>query len=173
MNQDYIVIDASNALISFGNTNCDPDFVRNHWAKDGGVVIFGVKADDSDLGRLWVGGVIVDRPASRAEIAAQIAEQRWQQETGGTVWLGRPVNTQRDAVAMLAGAIMQGETQGVWPQTWKFNDGQFYAMTPDDYRALGLAVRGHVSSAFEWEKQQLERLAAAPDSELSGFIINP
>lgn len=173
MQDKYIVIDKAKRVINAGVFPGEPAMVIAAESERGNEAIFGIDgADKVGWTYLKGAGAFISPNKSRDEIKAEIADLRWQREVGGTVWLGRPVNTQRDAVSMLAGAIMQGETQSVWPLRWKFNDGQFYDMTATDFQQLGLAVRAHINAAFAWEDAELARLASTPDDQLKNFALN-
>lgn len=171
----YLLVDSASIVREYGCFPADDKSVVGELAGERGLSpIWGVAIGSPDVvGQYWDGKklVPVERSVSRAELAQRIARARWEREIGGTNWQGRPVNTERDAVAILAAAIMQGETQSVWPARWKFNDGLFYDMTAGDFQQLGLAVRAHINAAFAWEDAQLIRLSATPDVELGGFTF--
>ena len=125
------------------------------------------------LDQRYVDGQLVDvvPVVTREQIAAQIADTRWRHETGGTVWQGKPVNTEREAIVLLNMAVDYGIASGAWPAAWKFNDGVFYALSAADYDSLRGAVRAHIQAAFAWEAAELRRLAGIADADLIHFTM--
>ncbi|MBM5575834.1 DUF4376 domain-containing protein [Deefgea sp. CFH1-16] len=125
------------------------------------------------VGQRYIDGVLVDvvPVVTREHIAAKIADTRWQYETGGTIWQGKPVNTERDAVALLKMAVDDGRSSGIWPPEWKLDDGVFYPLSAGDYESLRVAVRVHIQAAFAWEATELQRLASVADADLSHFTM--
>jgi len=104
---------------------------------------------------------LADAPASAAELTIAIANRRWLAETGGVIWGGWPVATDRDSqakilaeyVAATGGARADGAP-------WKFADGQFRELSNTEMVSMALAVRAHVAACFALEATLLAQLAA-------------
>ena len=133
---------------------------------DGLVMVEGT----AQIGQQYVNGSVQDT-VTREKLAADIADARWQYETGGTTWQGKPVNTEREAVASLGTMVDYGHSSGSWPEKWKLADGMFHVLRTDEYVSLRATVHAHVQQAFMWEDDELQRLANTPDSELVNFKV--
>jgi hypothetical protein len=77
----------------------------------------------------------------------KIAEVRWKHETGGTMWNGHKVRTDRESQSLLLGAMVLGQ-----PVRWKFAD-SWADMTPQNMQALVAAVASHVEACFAREEE--------------------
>ena len=82
-------------------------------------------------------------------------------ETGGTIWNGFPVQTDRESQSKIVAevlAIERGERQD--GDGWKFADGVFRPLTNAEMEALALAVRNHVRNAFAIEASVIAGIEA-------------
>lgn len=148
-----------------------PAYAKKELNEDGIGFLWGMTANP--LLQRVVNGNLVDvvPVVTREQIAAQIADARWRHETGGTVWQGKPVNTEREAIVLLNMAVDYGVASGTFPAAWKFNDGAFYVLSAADYESLRNAVRAHIQAAFAWEAAELRRLADVADADLIHFTM--
>ena len=101
--------------------------------------------------------------AARAARQADLAELRWQHETGGlTLPDGRTVMTTRESQAQIAG-VVQSINAGLIsePIDWKLASG-WAALSAQDVQELARADTTHVKTCFAAERQVAEWLAAQP-----------
>jgi len=118
-----------------------------------------------DLEALPLGAVLAELAAPPVDAAA-LAARRWAVETGGTLWEGWPVHTDRDSQAKLGNAYSLAR-DGHWPEGagWKFADGEYRPLTAEQVASLALHVASFVAACFAVEAQKAAELAAggAPD----------
>jgi len=122
----------------------------------GGVIVTGWRVEliDGTPTQVWETEA---RPALSADEAAalrpgQIAARRWAAETGGIVWQGWPVATDRESQAKISAAYALAR-DGLWPDGggWKGADGLWHPLGADQIIALSLAVAAHVQACFSHE----------------------
>jgi hypothetical protein len=77
----------------------------------------------------------------------EIAKVRWEHETGGTMWSGHKVRTDRESQSLVLGAMVLGQ-----PVRWKFAD-SWADMTPQDMQSLVATVAQHVEACFRREEE--------------------
>jgi hypothetical protein len=77
----------------------------------------------------------------------RIARVRWEHETGGTMWNGHKVRTDRESQSLVLGAMVLGQ-----PVRWKFAD-SWADMTPADMQSLVATVAQHVEACFRREEE--------------------
>jgi hypothetical protein len=77
----------------------------------------------------------------------EIARVRWEHETGGTMWNGHKVRTDRESQSLVLGAMVLGQ-----PVRWKFAD-SWADMTPADMQSLVATVAQHVEACFRREEE--------------------
>ncbi|WP_027469167.1 DUF4376 domain-containing protein [Deefgea rivuli] len=172
LSKQYIVVNAAGVVVNAGHFPIgDPAVVIAGEAARGNTAIFGIDGFDH-VGCIYQDGEFVPQPKSRAAIATEIADRRWQKEVGGTIWNGHPVNTEREAQSKLNAAITSGVTLGVWTAGWKFDDGVFRTVTQDELKSIGAAVATHVGNAYAWEATELHRLSMMADSDLIYFEMD-
>jgi hypothetical protein len=99
-------------------------------------------------------------------LLGQLAAHRYAVETGGIVWNGWPVATDRESRANLIAAY-QAAIQGLRAEAaaWKFADGRSRLLTNEQVRSMALAVLAHVQSCFDREAELAEviRSSLIPD----------
>lgn len=95
----------------------------------------------------------------RVELAQQIADRRWQAETGGTTISGMPLDTGRDSQALITGAALAAMLDPEYSVQWK-TQGGFVDLTAEQIIAVASAVRAHVQACFDREAELLEALEA-------------
>jgi len=82
-------------------------------------------------------------------LIAYAAEKRWRVETGGIIFNGMKISTDRQSQSMIANALaMVAATGGIIK--FKTTSG-FVDLTPETMQALALAVAAHVQKAFKNE----------------------
>ncbi len=95
-----------------------------------------------------------------AELAKQrLAEKRYFVETGGCLFNGWPVATDRDAQSKISAAYSLAR-DGHWAGGWKFADGVYRVLTAAQVMSMALAVSSFVGACFAREAE----LAAGIDS---------
>jgi hypothetical protein len=77
----------------------------------------------------------------------KVARVRWKHETGGTMWQGHKVRTDRESQSLVLGAMVLGQ-----PVRWKFAD-SWADMTPADMQSLVATVAQHVEACFRREEE--------------------
>lgn len=100
-------------------------------------------------------------PPTKQELSVYAAQKRYEIETGGTIWNGWPVHTDRESQAKIIAerlAVESGERDD--PDGWKFADGIFRLVSNTDFVALSNAVRDHVRAAFVVEAYVLSQIEA-------------
>lgn len=98
----------------------------------------------------------LDELRSRAK--ARLAAERWRREVGGIVVNGHAADSSREARTILDQAVRAGHT-GVW----KWRDGSFSHVTPDELGAVIVAVTAHVAACFAAEAAQAAAIDACDD----------
>jgi hypothetical protein len=91
----------------------------------------------------WTNGRVYVPPSR----ASQIAVVRWEHETGGTMWNGHKVRTDRESQSLVMHAMVLGQ-----PVRWKFAD-SWADMTPQDMQSLVATVAQHVEACFRREEE--------------------
>ena len=172
MKDKYVVVDmVTNEILNVGTYgSSDRHIIDREYAERGSEVHWDIDVELSDVGKHWQDGQVVSG-TTREKLAADIADARWQYETGGTTWQGKPVSTEREAVAQLGTMVDYGHSSGSWPEKWKLADGMFHVLRTDEYVSLRATVHAHVQQAFMWEDDELQRLANTPDSDLVNFKV--
>ena len=95
------------------------------------------------------------------DLKAHAAAKRFARETGGCVWNGWPVATDRESrAAMLGEHLALTETVRKDGDRWKFSDGVFRALTNEQFHALSHAVLAHVRRSFAIEADAVTRIDA-------------
>ena len=100
---------------------------------------------------------------ARAKAYADLADLRWQRETGGlSLPGGMSIVTTRESQAQIAG-VVQSICAGLIsePLDWKLASG-WAALSAQDVQELARAVTTHVKTCFAAERQVAEWLAAQP-----------
>jgi hypothetical protein len=96
-------------------------------------------------------------PDTKAAKLAELAEYRWERETGGITVNGLPVYTDDRSKLLLNGARSRG--QGA---RWKTTAG-FVHLTAEEVEALAQAVAAHVQACFDREAELTEQIEALTD----------
>ncbi|WP_337183863.1 DUF4376 domain-containing protein [Shinella sp.] len=95
------------------------------------------------------------------ELVAYASDLRWRIETGGAIWNGFPVHSDRESQSkIIAERLAISEGVRADPDGWKFADGEFRLLTNTEFVALSNAVRLHVRTAFATEAAVQAGIAA-------------
>nr|WP_018865131.1 DUF4376 domain-containing protein [Thioalkalivibrio sp. ARh3] len=97
-----------------------------------------------------------------SELLAQIAEMRWQRETGGTALNGIEISTDRQSQALITGAFSSAkdaqENGEPFTLQWK-GRAEWVQLDADQVIEMGRAVRSHVQACFDREKELADAVA--------------
>tara|TARA_Y100000296_G_scaffold78839_2_gene102078 strand:- start:615 stop:1202 length:588 start_codon:yes stop_codon:yes gene_type:complete len=93
----------------------------------------------------------------REQLAQQIADRRWQAETGGITLNGMHIDTGRDSQALITGATVQAMLDPAYSLRWKTSTG-FVDLTAEQIIAVATAARGHVQNCFNREAELLNEV---------------
>lgn len=114
----------------------------------------------------------------KREKRAELADTRWQRETGGFMFqpIGaarayRFVST-REAMGPVMGAVLAVQT-GVFPDPtmWKTAEGEFVPITAADVVPLFQAFAAHVAAEFAQEAEKIEEVKAAKWEDVDAIRI--
>lgn len=95
---------------------------------------------------------------------AEIANARWQSETGGTTLNGIEIATDRESQAMITGAALQAVVDPNYTCRWKTVQG-FISISAAEIVGIAQAVRAHVQACFDREAALLSAIDAAETVE--------
>jgi len=107
-------------------------------------------------GTQWV----LDIDLLKADKKAEIANARWQTETGGITLNGVDIATDRESQALLTGAVLKAQDDPNYVVNWKARNGWFQ-LDAATLIAIADAVRAHVQACFDKEKQLQEQIDVA------------
>lgn len=99
--------------------------------------------------------------ARRWGLKQRLAAERWRREVGGITAGGHAVDTSREARTILDQAARAG-----YAGVWKWGDGSFSAVTPEDLGGVIAAVTSHVAACFAAEAAQAAAIDACDDLEV-------
>jgi hypothetical protein len=100
----------------------------------------------------------------RALKLAELANHRWERETGGTTFNGMPVATDAVSQTKYIGAVVGAQIDPDAVINWKMADGAFVPLDAQAITAVAMAVRAHVQACFDNEadlKAQIEATSTA------------
>jgi len=102
----------------------------------------------------------------RRQLKADLAEQRWNAETGGlTLSNGVRIQTGREERAAFMSMLADVEVGGLEAIDFKTADG-FITLTRDEARSLSRAVSDHVQSCFSAERAACAFIDALDDADI-------
>lgn len=90
----------------------------------------------------------------------EIAESRYALETGGVLFAGSVINTERDSQAMLSGALLCVTRNPATIINWKGDGGVWVQLNKEAVEAIADAVSNHVQACFSAELVKCNALAA-------------
>lgn len=117
-------------------------------------------------------------PYAKAEKTAELADARWQKETGGFMFqpsgADRPYRfvSTREAMGPVMGAVLALQA-GVFPDPtqWKTAEGVFVTITAADVLPLYKAFAAHVAACFAEEAVKQDQVNKAPWEDVGGISI--
>lgn len=122
------------------------------------------------------GGALTRRGPTLEEAKAakldEIANARFEAETGGVDVQGTHIATDRESQALITGAALQATQDAGYKCQWKAKGG-FTELTAEKIKAVAVAVRAHVQSCFDKEKELVEKVNAAETVEAVEAISWP
>lgn len=96
--------------------------------------------------------------AAKAAKKAELAQHRWEKETGGlTLPNGLVVKTDRESQSLLGGAALQALADETATVEWKGING-WVTLDATQIKALAVAVRQHVQACFSQERVLSEQV---------------
>ena len=95
----------------------------------------------------------------------EIAAARYEAEVAGIEVNGVSIATDRDSQSLLTGAAVSAMLDNAYTVQWKQPDGMFVTLTANQIIELGKAVRAHVETCFNREKELYAEIAAAQTAE--------
>ncbi len=95
---------------------------------------------------------------------AEIADKRWRAETGGIIFNGVEIATDRESQALLMGAALAAQDDPEYTINWKAKNG-WAVLDAATILAVADAVRNHVQACFDREKELQEQVEAATTIE--------
>jgi hypothetical protein len=115
---------------------------------------------------------------AKAEKSSELANLRWQKETGGFIFqpsgVDRPYRfvSTREAMGPVMGAVLALQA-GVFPDPtqWKTAEGIFVPITAADVLPLYKAFAAHVAGAFAEEATKQAQVVAAPWEDVGAISI--
>ena len=108
-----------------------------------------------------VGFKVRNLEIAKRESLEKLAMKRWQVETGGFLWNGLLVDTDRESQAKLHAAF-QLATNGLWPPGagWKFKN-ESRELTPNELTDLAISVGLFVQGCYTIERELADKVEAA------------
>lgn len=119
--------------------------------------------EDAAVGWVWDGVTAAPAPPlpppTRAELAARVAQLRWQAETGGITIAGLSVATDDRSKMMVMGARMIADANPAFTTQWKAGDG-FVTIDAPTIIAMSDAIFAHVDACFAAEAELRAKIEA-------------
>jgi hypothetical protein len=105
-----------------------------------------------DAYHVWDGSKwVLDLDKLKAEKRAEIAQKRWEAETGGIILNETEIATDRESQALLTGAVLKAKEDPAYAVRWKARNGWFQ-LDSATLIAIADAVRAHVQACFDKEE---------------------
>lgn len=95
----------------------------------------------------------------RAAWITEIADRRFQAETGGMIYQGMMLATDRESQSLITGAAVSAMLDEAYTVRWKTADG-FVELTAEQIIGVATAVRAHVQACFDREAELLAEVEA-------------
>lgn len=97
---------------------------------------------------------------------ALIKQQREQREYGGFTWDGSRFDSNPDARARIAGAVMEAQATGAsFSRTWRLADDTLRVLDAQQMLAVGIALGAHVGHVFAIGNDLYEQIQASSEPE--------
>lgn len=106
-----------------------------------------------------------DQSARRAVLKDHLADLRWKLETGGIVFNGTAIGTEREVYGMISGRL---QVPGSFPFDMKTKDGSFITVDKVTLEGVAAAIVAHVQGAFNIEKTIVAQIDADTVTDLAG-----
>lgn len=96
----------------------------------------------------WVDDLDYIKTAQKKKIYAV----RWEKERSGFTFNGFKINTDDVSQTKINGAVSSVLVDSTYTLNWRCDDGTFVTLDGDTIKALGSAVRNHIQTQFDKEK---------------------
>jgi len=101
----------------------------------------------------------------KAQKLAELAQARWEQETGGlTLPDGTVIKTDRESQSLLTGASLYVLQNASATVEWKGENG-WVTLSASDLQQIAMLVRNHVQACFSKERELGEKVEACETAE--------
>jgi hypothetical protein len=119
----------------------------------------------------WTGDAwVIDMEKLKYDKKAEMADKRWQAETGGITINGVEIATDRESQALLMGAVLVAQNNPEYVVNWKAKNG-WAVLDAATILAVADAVRNHVQACFDREKDLQDQIdAATTAAELEAVV---
>jgi hypothetical protein len=108
----------------------------------------------------------------KADKLAELAQARWEQETGGlTLPDGTTIKTDRESQALLTGAAFSMYADPTARVEWKADKGKWVDLDSKQALMIAGAVRAHVQGCFSRERDLSEKVNACGTVEEVGGVV--
>lgn len=98
---------------------------------------------------------------NQLDLRAHAARKRYAVETGGIVWNGHIIRTDRESQSkLIAEFVAISASIRTEPAPWKFSDG-FVSLTNAEMGAVIMAARTHVAASFATESDVVDGIEAS------------
>lgn len=103
----------------------------------------------------------------------ELANKRWEKETGGTTFNGMPLATDTVSQTKYVGAVVAAQISPLMTLKWKLSDGSFIDLDATTITQVAMAVRSHIQACFDKEAEYIELIKLAANQEdLDAIDIN-
>lgn len=101
-----------------------------------------------------------------------LANFRWEKETGGTTFNGMPLATDPTSQTKYVGAVVAAQISPLMTLKWKLSDGTFVDLDASAITQVAMAVRSHIQACFDKEAELLALIETATNqTELDAIDI--
>jgi len=113
--------------------------------------------------------VIAAHDPAFGDLAAYVAQRRWEIETGGITVAGASVATDDRSKLMLLGKRTKAKEDPSGSTRWKGQDGKFIDLPHSAIIATADAVEAHVQACFDKEDEILAMIEAGTITDTAGI----
>jgi hypothetical protein len=117
--------------------------------------------------------LIESAAALRARLLARLAEHRWEVETGGFVFLDRPIMSDDRSQLSILGVFTAAMADPNFSTIWKCADASWLTLDAQRCIALFQAAAGHKQACFARETVLASQIAAAGDDRAALRALEP
>ncbi len=176
----YAIIGPDNKAINF--INWDGETPYDYGASLGNYAVSLENIEKYGFGWEWNGSFFVD-PTPPAPVPtfeglkekklADLANVRWQKETGGTTYNSMSLATDSESQTKYVGAVVAAQLSPLISLQWKLADGTFVTLDATAITEIAMAVRAHIQACFDREAQLLAEIETSTNkTELDAIDIN-